>query len=134
MCNTCEGNSTPVACPDGTVYVGSQNGKLLAIKDGKNAWEFPCKADKSVCCGPDGTVYAGEYGGLLHAVKDGKEIWHYTRGGGFLTEPLMTPGGVIVEMDEWLIVDRIKLPRKMSNISGCSISRILSEKSSGSIL
>ncbi len=65
--------SSPCVGPGGTVYVGSEDGKLYAIKDGNKQWEFQTGGwvHSSPCVGPDGTVYVGSCDHRLYAIKDG---------------------------------------------------------------
>ena len=78
-------NSSPATAPDGTIYVGSEDGNLYAINpDGTTKWVYPT-GDKIWYCSPavesDGTVYIGSFDGSLHAVNaDGSPKWTYATG------------------------------------------------------
>ena len=67
------GYSSPAIGPDGTVYVGSRDGKLYAIntKSGGKLWEFETGGSvfSSPAIGPDGTVYVGSWDDKLYAIK-----------------------------------------------------------------
>jgi hypothetical protein len=63
--------SSPALGPDGTVYVGSYDGKLYAVTaEGQLKWSFPTggRIYSSPALGPDGTVYVGLDDGKLYAV------------------------------------------------------------------
>ncbi|MBM3210824.1 PQQ-like beta-propeller repeat protein, partial [Candidatus Poribacteria bacterium] len=56
--------SSPAIGPDGTLYLGSHDKKLYAIKsDGTKKWEFATGnyIDSSPAIGTDGTVYVGSW-------------------------------------------------------------------------
>lgn len=64
--------SSPSIGPDGTIYVGSGNGKLYAINpDGTLRWSFATgdRVFSSPAIGPDGTVYFGSWDGRFYAVS-----------------------------------------------------------------
>ena len=64
--------SSPAIGSDGTVYVGSYDGKLYAIngKSGVKLWEFETgNVDSSPAVGSDGTVYVGSNDNKLYAIK-----------------------------------------------------------------
>lgn len=62
--------SSPCLGPDGTVYVGSGDKKLYAIKDGVKQWEYDTGSAvlSSPCLCPEGTVYVGNNDGKLYAL------------------------------------------------------------------
>ena len=65
-------SSSPAIGSDGTVYVGSYDGKLYAINpNGTKNWEFVIGDDvrSSPAIGSDGTVYVGSDDGKLYAIK-----------------------------------------------------------------
>lgn len=93
---------------EGIIYSGSKDGKLYAIKDGKELWNkeinhsgkrpvFPLITD-------DGTVYAGVSDNRLVAVKDGKELWNFKVDGEAHFPPCISPDGTlyIVNSEGWL--------------------------------
>ena len=68
--------SSPAIGSDGTVYVGSEDGKLYAIngKTGVKLWEFETGdsiygVTSSPAIGSDGTVYIGSSDNKLYAIK-----------------------------------------------------------------
>lgn len=77
-------DATPVIGPDGTLYVGSWDGKLYALKDTGTAltksWEYAAGSFifSSVAIGPDGTLYVGSGDSNLHAVNaNGTPKWKF---------------------------------------------------------
>ncbi|MFQ5956261.1 MAG: PQQ-binding-like beta-propeller repeat protein [Candidatus Brocadiales bacterium] len=63
--------SSPTIGPDGTVYVGSKDGKLYAIgPDGNSKWVYPTGAEveSSPAVDRDGTIYFGSWDGYLYAL------------------------------------------------------------------
>lgn len=71
----CEGECyfSPVAGPDGTIYVGSgSDGKVFALDGATGAQKWSCAVSGSLCSflalGTDGTVYAGSHEQKLHAL------------------------------------------------------------------
>lgn len=73
--------ASPVIDKDGTVYVGSEDGNLYAVKsDGKVKWKY--KTEEGISASPaiasDGTIYVTS-GMTLYAVSSsGKRKWSYT--------------------------------------------------------
>jgi outer membrane protein assembly factor BamB len=96
-------NTPPAIGADGTVYVGSGEGKLYAIKaDGTLKWAFASWGwvqFTSPAIGADGTVYVGEWGeGKLYAIKaDGTLKWAFTTTieYGIYTSPAIGADGTI---------------------------------------
>jgi outer membrane protein assembly factor BamB len=78
--------SSPAIGADGTIYVGSRDGKLYAINpDGTEKWEFLTgeRIDSSPAIGADGTIYVGSWDGKLYAINpDGTEKWEFLTGEG----------------------------------------------------
>ena len=73
------------AIADGTVYVGSSKGELLAIdlETGKLKWKYSTGeggfiAESSPALAAD-AVFIGDLGGVLHAVniRDGRKLWTF---------------------------------------------------------
>ncbi|WP_165921179.1 outer membrane protein assembly factor BamB family protein [Paenibacillus albiflavus] len=91
-------SSSPAIAADGTVYVGSTDGKLYAVdKKGKKIWEFTTK-DKvysSPAIGADGTVYVGSGSNLYAVTSDGKLNWEFEAGGAVYSEPIIGADGII---------------------------------------
>ena len=81
----------------GTVYIGSDNGRLYALSGttGNKKWDFlPPNSPQAMLSTPavstDGnTVYAGNYNSYMYAVKtaDGQEKWRYKANGGIVSSP-----------------------------------------------
>ncbi|MFH1225911.1 MAG: PQQ-binding-like beta-propeller repeat protein [bacterium] len=71
--------SSPTLGPDGTVYVGSEDGNFYALNlDGSLKWKF--ETPKEIMCSPainfDGTVYFGSMDGDFYALNpDGSLKW-----------------------------------------------------------
>jgi len=77
-------DATPAVGPDGTIYVGSWDGKLYAIRDTGTAltklWEYQTNSFiySSVAIGADGTLYVGSGDSNLHAINaDGTPKWKF---------------------------------------------------------
>jgi hypothetical protein len=65
-------SSSPAVASDGTVYVGTQDGRLLAIRDGSISWAYPTSPrsgiSSSPVLGPDGSIYFGSDSGKLYRI------------------------------------------------------------------
>jgi len=85
---------------DGTVYVGSTNGKLYAFApDGTQKWTF--QSQSKVTCAPaiaaDGTVYFGSQDMNLYALDPtGHLKWYYRTGGPIYSAPTLDASGTII--------------------------------------
>lgn len=69
-------NTSPVVGNDGTVYIGSGDGCLYAVSNGKLDW-FYNTGDKISCTpviGADATIYIGSADNTIHAIKYLDEI------------------------------------------------------------
>ncbi len=90
---------TPAIALDGTLYAGSDDGKLYAINpDGSKKWEFVTSAGgwSAPAIGSDGTVYAHTYSGTLYAINpDGTRRWDLRTGSGSGRGPSIAPDGTI---------------------------------------
>jgi outer membrane protein assembly factor BamB len=80
---------TPALGWDGTIYFGSYDSCLYALRDlGTHAdllWKFPTGGPIDACptVDGDGTIYIGSRDGVMYAVNpDGSEKWRYVTGGG----------------------------------------------------
>ena len=75
---------------DGTLYAGSGDGQLYAIRpDGSERWSFETGGSvlSSPAIGFDGTIYVGSNDGRLYAVNpDGTEKWSCSKQPGLGTE------------------------------------------------
>lgn len=76
-------NSSPAIGADGTIYVGSDDGKLYALDGatGQKRWEFQTGAAvvSSPSIGDDGTVYVGSKDGIVYALNGvtGQKKWQF---------------------------------------------------------
>ncbi len=63
--------SSPAVSADGTVFFGSADGNLYAVKDGKKVWanRIGAAVNSSPAIGADGTIYVMADDGFLYAVK-----------------------------------------------------------------
>ncbi len=104
--------SSPIIGSDGTIYVGSHDGKLYAINpDGTSKWIFDAgppvyderwEVSKSIMAAPaiaaDGTVYIYSSANYLFAVNpDGTEKWRFSVkwGNDFWSSPTIGEDGTI---------------------------------------
>jgi outer membrane protein assembly factor BamB len=88
--------------PDGTIYIGSWDGKLYALRDRGNraelAWEYTAGpfVVSSPAIGPDGTIYVGSGDTQLHAINpDGTPRWTFATGDWVDSSPAVGPDGAI---------------------------------------
>jgi outer membrane protein assembly factor BamB len=76
--------SSPVIGPNETVYIGSQDCKLVAInEDGTQKWNFTTNGsiDGAAAISSDGTIYVGSRNHKLYAINpNGTEKWNFTTG------------------------------------------------------
>lgn len=86
-------STSPAIASDGTIYVGSLDNKLYAVKpDGSKKWEFQTSGFifSSPAIGSDGTIYFGSSDHHVYAVNsDGSLKWK------FLTEESVPASPVI---------------------------------------
>jgi outer membrane protein assembly factor BamB len=77
-------DSSPAIAPDGTIYLGTFEGKLWAITDkGRPKWTFRAGREikSSPAVGPDGTIYFGSRDHKFYAVTaEGKKKWEFQTG------------------------------------------------------
>ncbi|HHT9108473.1 MAG TPA: outer membrane protein assembly factor BamB family protein [Candidatus Wunengus sp. YC63] len=91
---------TPSLSSDGTLYVGTSDGKVYAINssNGKSKWSNPYQTGPNpdftgdqkdpqygvlatIVIGADGIIYVGAMDGVMHALNtDGTVLWKYTTG------------------------------------------------------
>jgi len=94
-----EVTSSPAMAPDGTVYVGSDDGCLYAISShGTQKWRFKTGGSiiSSPAIGPDGTVYVGSGDGRLYAINhDGTLKWAYQTADAVHSSPVLGRDGII---------------------------------------
>ncbi len=78
---------SPTIADDGTIYIGTKNGKFYALNpDGTQKWVFQAGDDISVTAAiaSDGTILFGSWNGIFYALdKEGKEKWHFQTPEGF---------------------------------------------------
>ncbi|MDY6953860.1 MAG: PQQ-binding-like beta-propeller repeat protein [Thermodesulfobacteriota bacterium] len=94
-----EVTSSPAIAPDGTIYVGSDDGCLYAISShGTQKWRFKTGGSiiSSPAIGPDGTVYVGSGDGRLYAINhDGTLKWAYQTADAVYSSPVLGRDGII---------------------------------------
>ena len=91
--------SSPAVAPDGTIYVGSKDGRLYALKnDGTVKWKYGT-ADQIVASpaiGSDGTVYVGSADRQLYAINpDGTFKWAFPTKAVLSSSPALGTDGTI---------------------------------------
>ncbi|OEU79872.1 MAG: hypothetical protein BA865_12325, partial [Desulfobacterales bacterium S5133MH4] len=99
--------SSPAVGPDGTIYVGSDDGKLYAINpDGTQKWVFTeigNKVSSSPAIGSDGTIYVGLDNGEVHAIdsetgkkkEEGEWPFEIETGGKVSSSPAVGSDGTV---------------------------------------
>lgn len=100
--------ASPVVGADGTIYVGSQDGHLYAIRpDGTPKWPSPFDAGAEIetgeapLLGSDGTIYLKDSKGWLYAVdRDGKNVWSTKVGGTIYNGLNVLPDGTVLATGE----------------------------------
>jgi outer membrane protein assembly factor BamB len=84
---------------DGTIYVGSNDRKLYALKpDGTKKWEFETgdKVQSSPALDSDGKIYFGSLDNKLYAVKpNGTKEWEFATDGVVTSSPAIGSDGTI---------------------------------------
>jgi len=87
---------TPAIGPDGTVYVGSDDGNLYALDpaDGHEKWRFTATGtdksfESSPAIGTDGTIYVGNGNGEVYAINptNGTKKWEFDTGAWIVSSP-----------------------------------------------
>jgi outer membrane protein assembly factor BamB len=105
----------PVIGPDGTVYIGANNGIFYALKpeDGSILWAFPTEFDtfaiySSPIVDQQGLVYFGAKDGNVYALRApkrgimGELVWSFNLGTTIQTSPAFTPDGtLVIGADDW---------------------------------
>jgi hypothetical protein len=91
--------SSPALGSDGTIYVGSNDGHLYAIKPaGGLKWKFLTKGavHSRPTVGPDGTVYVGSFDHNVYAIReDGSLKWSFSTQGRVTGSPALGSDGII---------------------------------------
>jgi outer membrane protein assembly factor BamB len=92
-------SSSPAIDADGTVYVGSDNNKLIALNpDGTLKWSYTTNDDvvSSPALADDGTVYFGSNDKKFYALDtDGNFKWSYPTGEAIGSPPVLADDGTI---------------------------------------
>src|SRR5919106_4948886 len=105
----------PVIGPDGTVYIGANNGIFYALnpEDGSIRWAFPTAFDtfaiySSPIVDQQGLVYFGAKDGNVYALRApkrgimGELVWSLNLGTTIETSPAFTPDGtLVIGADDW---------------------------------
>ncbi len=89
---------SPSVGPDGTVYIGSDDGNLYAIdpETGLEKWRFLTGAEiqSSPAVGTDGTIYFGSLDNIFYALKpNGIVKWSYNIGDFVFSSPAISANG-----------------------------------------
>ena len=91
--------SCPAIGPDGTIYIGSMDHNLYAIRpDGTLKWKFLTYSviDSSPAIGPDGTIYVGSWDHNLYAINpDGSLKWKFLTNNMISSSPSIGSDGTI---------------------------------------
>lgn len=93
--------SSPTVGPDGSVYVGSSDGRLYAYSDtGVLRWTYGTNGvsiDLSTAAlGPNQVLYVGDTSGTLHAVSTaGTRQWVFSTGGAITSSPALAADGTL---------------------------------------
>jgi outer membrane protein assembly factor BamB len=91
--------SSPAIGANGTIYVGSFDGKLYAINpDGSQKWSFTTggRIFSSPAIGANGTIYVGSEDDKLYAINpDGSQKWSFAMGDRVYSSPAIGANGTI---------------------------------------
>jgi len=91
--------SSPAIAPDGTIYQGTFDGRMLAISpEGKVLWAYRTEREikSSPAVGDDGTIYFGTRGRKLYALTPaGKLKWTFDTGAWVDSSPAIAADGSI---------------------------------------
>ncbi len=91
--------STPLVHEDGTIYVGSDAKKLVALSpEGKTLWklELEGEADSGAVFGRDGSIVFAA-GAAVHSVRRGGDLaWRFATKGKVFTAPAITADGLVI--------------------------------------
>ena len=93
-------HSSPAVGLDGTIYVGSDNGKVYAVNaDGSAKWNYTTggPVSSSPAISSDGTIYVGSNDGKVYALNaNGSLKWSYSTISPVVSSPAIDPtSGVI---------------------------------------
>ena len=87
----------PAVGADGTLYVGSWDGYVYAVRDGAVSWNAPVEGQVYAGCsvGPEGQVLAATRAGEVVALSPrGERLWSRTLGDGVYGTPAISSGGI----------------------------------------
>ena len=91
--------SSPAVGADGTIYIGSYDGKLYAINpDGSQKWAFATGERIGTCAtiGADSTIYIGSSNGKLYTIDpNGSKKWSFGTGNAIWSSPAIGADGTI---------------------------------------
>ncbi|MBL9203448.1 MAG: PQQ-binding-like beta-propeller repeat protein [Opitutaceae bacterium] len=99
--------SSPTMGPDGTLYFGSRDKRVYAIKPGPTQattslkWSFLTGdwVDSTPAVGADGTIYVGSWDGKLYALRDNgtqvAKLWEYNTGSFIVSSPAIGADGTL---------------------------------------
>jgi outer membrane protein assembly factor BamB len=99
-------SSSPAVTSDGTVYVGTELGRLLAIKDGNLLWDYTISVSPRIALssspviGSDGNIYFTADDGKLYRIDQNTHLpvanWPITVSGAAIScTPLLCADGVV---------------------------------------
>jgi outer membrane protein assembly factor BamB len=98
-----EAIESSAAIADGTVFVGTQKGELIALDLGNGAvrWKYNAAKEGIGESSPGvsgGVVYVGDLAGVLHAVsaRDGRGLWTFKTGGEIKSSPVIVGDRVLI--------------------------------------
>ena len=101
--------SSPAVASDGTVYVGTEAGRLMALRDGNVVWSYqtepPFGVSSSPIVGPDGNIYFGCGNGKLYRIDQNSHQpvtdWPIVVTTDFISStPLLCADGIIYIADD----------------------------------
>ena len=99
--------SSPAIGPDGTIYVGSNDKKVYALRpNGTDKWRTPFttrgEVESSPAVGSDGTIYVGSYDSNFYAIyPDGTQKWSQYPRGPVHSSPAVAQNGNIYVGSDW---------------------------------
>jgi outer membrane protein assembly factor BamB len=98
-----EAIESSAAIVDGTVYVGTGKGELIALDLGSGAvrWKYNASKEGIGESSPNvsgGVVYVGDLAGVLHAVsaRDGRALWTFKTAGEIKSSPVIVGDRVLI--------------------------------------
>ena len=91
--------SSPALDDDGTIYIGSGNGRMYALRpNGSLKWSFLTGAEiqSSPAIGKDGTIYFGSGDRKVYALtREGAKKWEFRTGDFILCSPTLGADGTV---------------------------------------